>query len=76
MGPAQALAQGPPPVLDPAPEPALEPALEPAPEPALEPAEEPHLTCFDDNSSKLFRIFQLADYHTLQLEKISLLVHF
>ena len=33
-------------------------------------------TCFDHNSSKLFRIFQLADYHTLQLEEISLLVHF
>ena len=32
--------------------------------------------CFDHNSSKLFRIFQLADYHALQLEEISLLVHF
>ena len=29
---------------------------------------------FDHNSSKLFLIFQLADYHDLQLKEISLLV--
>ena len=44
------------------------------PEPGCMSDDEP--TCFDHNSSKLFRIFQLADYHALQLEEISLLVHF